>query len=253
MRLSIILIVVACTGLSACTAPEPATGNAPAVSAKPAPPPPPVPEASRKPAAFAQTVRIPPGATSLVVKGTLAANKDAEYVIGEEQGSVFMAHAMTPKEDLDVSVYRSDTGERIADEQPSNPWFFMARLPETLGYLVAVRGRGVETPYSLEIEVPRKIVFDEKTGAAEISVQLPANGVLSYLTPPGATITAELTKAPQDSYLTVHGLAGQALLKAEQSGRTFSGAAPKPNEELVVIINQGATDGDVTLKVQRKS
>ena len=37
------------------------------------------------------------------------------------------------------------TGERIADEQPSNHWFFRARLPETLGYLVTVRGRGYES------------------------------------------------------------------------------------------------------------
>ncbi len=69
-----------------------------------------------KPSSATKDVAIAPGATQLTYKGTLGANKDAEFIIGEEQGSVFMAHALTPKHDLDIAVYRADTGARITDE-----------------------------------------------------------------------------------------------------------------------------------------
>jgi hypothetical protein len=206
---------------------------------------------TRQPSAAARPVGIPPGATSLVITSTFEADKDAEFLIGEEKGVVLMAHALTPGGDLDVSVYRADTGARVADESPSNPVFFMARLPETLGYLVAIRNPGKPVPYSLELEVPRQLVLDEKTHSAEVSGLIRANGVLSYLVPPG-TITAELVKAPEGAYLTVHGLAGAQLLKAADGARTFTGTAVRPNEAIVVTVNQGATDGDFALNVTKK-
>jgi len=250
MKVSVVgVLAAAVLSLSACGS----STEAPAAKdAKPAPPLPPSVPSTRQPTAAAQTIAIPPGATTVSVEGVLAADKDAEFVIGEEMGVVFMAHAVTPDQDLDVSVYRSDTGERIADEQPSNPAFFMARLPATLGYLVAIRSTGTPSPFTLEIEVPRRLYFDESTSATQVSGTAMANGKVEFLTPPGGTITAELAKASEDSFLTVHGLAGQRLLKAEPGARTFTGAAPQPNEELVISVNQGASSGEYTLRVQRK-
>lgn len=251
MRSFLAASLVACLGVAGCGGQQDNPQQQPASAAKPAPPPmPSVPE-NRRPSAAAKPVGIPPGATSLVINSTFDADKDAEFLIGEEQGTTLMAHALTPGGDLDISVYRADTGARVADESPTNPVFFMARVPESLGYLVALRNPGKAVPYSLEIEVPRQLILDDKTNAAEVSAALPANGVLSYLVPPG-TITAELVKASPDAFLTVHGLAGKQLLKAADGSRTFTGTAVRPNEAIVVQINQGATDGDVTLKVSKK-
>lgn len=206
----------------------------------------------RRPGASAQHIAIPPGATSVTIKGTLDANKDAEYLIGEEKGNVFTVHADTPERDLDVVVYRGDTGARLTDETPRNPNFFMATLPETIGYLIVVRAIDNATPYTLEIEAPRKLVLDDKSQAVDVSSKLPANGTLAYLTPPGMTVSAELTKAPADAYLTAHGLAGKVFLKAADNRRTFTGAPVATSEGLVLRIEQGNTDADVTLRVQRK-
>lgn len=251
MRLPVIIAVVALAFAAGCGGSHEG-GQARSDATASAEPPPisPAPE-TRKASAAVKQVGIAPGTTSLVINGTLDGNTDAEFLIGEEKGTVLMAHALTPDRDLDVSVYRADTGARLADESPSNPVFFMARLPETLGYLVAVRSPGKATPYSLEIEVPRQIVLDEKTSSAQVTSSLPAHGELAYLVPAG-TITAELVTAPQDAYLTAHGLAGAILLKAAEARRTFTGTALRPNEEIVVIVNQGASDGDVTLAVTRK-
>jgi hypothetical protein len=87
---------------------------------------------NKKPGSATKELSMPPGATSLAYKGTLEPNKDAEFLIAGQQGTVFMTHALTPEHDLNIEVYRADTGERITDEQPSNPAFFMARLPATL-------------------------------------------------------------------------------------------------------------------------
>jgi hypothetical protein len=244
-----LLAVAGCGGRKDAT--DSATAAPAAAGAKPAPPPAPSIAATRQVSAAARPIGIPTGATSIVLTGELAADKDAEFLIGEEKGTLLMAHAITPRQDLDVSVYRADTGARIADESPRNPVFFMARMPETLGYLVAVRSTGTATPFTLEIEVPRKVFFDEKTKATEATDRLAANGELSFLVPPG-TITAELTGAPADAYITVHGLAGKVLLQAAAGSRTFTGTAVEPNEELVVTVHQGAADGDFALKLQKK-
>jgi hypothetical protein len=76
--------------------------------------------------------------------------------------------------------------------------------------------------------------------------------VVEYLAPPSPTITAELTSAPADAYLTVHALDGRRLLKAEANSRTFTGGAGKPAEGVVISVNQGATSGDFTLRVREK-
>ena len=193
-------------------------------------------------------LEIPAGATFVSYKGALGANKGAQFVVGGEQGSVFTVHALTPERDVDIAVYRADTGGRITDEQPLNPAFFMARLPATLGYLVVVRSMGDPTPYTLEIEVPFRLFFDQ-TRSVEVTNSAPANAVVSYLAPPSGTITAELKNAVADAYLTVHALDGRPLLTAEANKRTFTGGAGRSDEGVVVSVNQGATEGSFTLKV----
>ena len=127
----------------------------------------------------------------------------------------------------------------------------MARLPATLGYLVLLRSTGDATPYTLEIEVPFRLFFDQ-TRSVEVTNSAPANAVIEYLAPPSKTITAELTNAAPDAYLTVHALDGRQLLRAEENKRTFTGGPDREGEGVVVSVNQGATAGSFTLKVSEK-
>lgn len=239
------LVLAGCGGPS-----EPAAGT-PAAEGRPAPPPAHEPAANRRPGGAAKLIALPTNATSTTIDGQLDADTDVEFVLGEEQGALLLAHAVTPEADLDVSVYRGDTGDRVADQRPANPAFFVARLPETIGYLVVVHAKGTATPYSLELEGPRTLFFDAQ-GAAEVRVAAPAHSVTAYVVPPSESISAELTDGPADAYLTVQDFTGQLLLKAEPGSRSFSGAPADPKDSVIVRINQGAEDGEVTLKVQRK-
>jgi hypothetical protein len=240
MRSSLVVALVVCLALTSCKSGE--TRPQPRISPSPM---------NLRPGAGAVTLDMPAGATSLSYKGSLPANKNAEFVLGGQQGSVLMAHALTPEHDLDIAVYRADTGGRITDEQPSNPAFFMARLPATLGYLVLLRSTGDATPYTLEVEVPFRLFFD-KMRSVEVTSSAPANAVVEYLAPPSKTITAELTNAAPDVYLTVKTLDGRQLLRAEENKRTFTGGPDREGEGVVVSVNQGATAASFTLKVSEK-
>jgi hypothetical protein len=237
MRLSFVVVLVACLSLTSCKNNE--------TRSQPRLPPSPM---NLRPGSGAVTLEMPAGATFLSYKGSLAANKKAEFVLGGQQGSVLMAHALTREHDLDIAVYRADTGARITDEQPSNPAFFMARLPATVGYLVLLTSTGDATPYTMEIEVPFRLFFDQ-TRLVEVTNSAPANAVIEYLVPPSKTIVAELTNAAPDAYLTVDALDGRQLLRAEENKRTFTGGPDREGEGVVVSVNQGATAGSFTLKV----
>ncbi len=127
----------------------------------------------------------------------------------------------------------------------------MATLPATLGYLIVVRSTSAGTPYTLQVETPFKLFFDE-TRSVAITNTAPAHSVVKYLAPMDGPVSAELTSGPSDAYLTVHGLSGQHLLEAEANSRSFDGGAVKPNEAVVISVNQGATGGEFTLRVKGK-
>jgi hypothetical protein len=76
--------------------------------------------------------------------------------------------------------------------------------------------------------------------------------VVEYLAPPSKTITAELTNAAPDVYLTVKTLDGRQLLRAEENKRTFTGGPDREGEGVVVSVNQGPTAASFTLKVSEK-
>lgn len=197
-----------------------------------------------------QPITLVPGTTTAIVEGTLPPNGDASFLLGEEAGSILLAEAHAPAYDgdLTVSVHRGDTGVALSDGQP-NPAFWIARLPETLGYLVVVHGTDTETEYALEVEVPRELQVDPTTRSAEVTSAMPPHGIVAYILPPSSALTAELTAASDDAYLTVHALDGQALLAAEANARSFSGDRPIPDDEVVLRVHQGAETGEFTLGV----
>ena len=206
----------------------------------------------RMPGSSAAHLTFPSGTTSLIVEGKLQPSVDTEFVIGEEAGSLILVHAMSPKHDPKVSVYRADTGAQI-DDGHRNTSFFSGRLPATLGYLVVVHHVGMETEYALEIEVPRELHLDPKTSTAKITAWAPAGAPVTYLVRKSAkrAFSAELTSAPANAFLTLNVVDdGRALLKAEASARKFSGELP--DQDSILRVHQGSASGDFTLALALK-
>jgi hypothetical protein len=184
--------------------------------------------------------------TNAMVAGELEADGSAEFVLGEEEGSLMMVHIMTPELDAaDVSVYRMDTGAAVADLAPTGS-YFEGRLPATTGYKIEVNAAGAATEYSIEVEVPR--VLDLEGQTADISSWLPPHAPLTYVIEEGAgrTLQVSLAGAPEGAYLTLHALADGTVIQGATAGvRSIESALS--DGAYLLRIHGGDEAGEFTL------
>jgi hypothetical protein len=205
------------------------------------------------PSAAATHIGLRPNTTAATFKGMLAGDKDAEFVIGEEKGTLLFAQVIGESDDPLLTVHRADTGAALPDEHKANVAHLIARLPATLGYLIVVHKTGKPTPFTLVLEAPRQLIFDNASNPVAFTVWLPAHGEAAYLVPPSTWINASLVESGKGAYLTLNAMDdGQQMLKAEGNARTFTGAARNPADEVVLRVHQGTEAGELTLNVQRK-
>jgi hypothetical protein len=248
MRLAVILLGTSLSFTACSRAEDPSPAGAKPAEGKPAAAA--TPDA-RRPGASAAPIAFATDSTVTSVQGTLAADSDAEFVIGEEKGTLLLLQVIAPSQDPKLTIHRADNGANLPDEHPDNVAHWIERLPDTVGYLIVVHKTGTATPFVLNLEKPRALFFDDRTRTAEVKLAAPAHAVVSFVVPPSASITADLIAAPKDAYLTIGGLDdGKTLLSAEANKRSFSGALEKP-DDAILRVNMGATGGDVALRVQR--
>ena len=184
MRL-VVIILGASLSLSACNrAEDPNTAGAKPAEAKPAP----AATDTRLPSASAAPIAFATDSTVTSVQGTLAADNDAEFVIGEEKGTLLLVEVVAPSQDPKLTIHRADTGANLPDEHPNNVAHWIERLPDTVGYLIVVHKTGTATPFVLNLEKPRALFFDDRTLTAEVKLTVPANAVVSFVAPPSASI-----------------------------------------------------------------
>lgn len=241
IALGVPFLLAACSG-STTSPPDPAETAAAT----------PVAPASRLPGARAQSIAVPAGRTAVTYSGTLAADTDAEFVIGEERGTLMLVSVNAANGDPKIAVYRADTGANLPDEHPNNVAHWIERLPASIGYLIVVEKTGTSTPFTLDVEVPRHVIFDDKQ-RSEMSFAAPAHSVTTLIVPPSQSVTAELVSAPADAFLTLNTLDdGRKMLSAEAGKQSFTGAPGRTDDEIVVRVHQGANDGDLRLRAQRQ-
>lgn len=202
----------------------------------------------RVPRESALHLAVPSGATSLIVEATLGRGDVAEIVVAQHQGDLMLVHVMTPDEDLELAVHRMDTGEQLPDDD-DNPSFWKGHLPATLGYLVEIGGASTETPYSLEIEIPRRLHFDEATSTATVTSEARPEAPIAYLIDgaQGQTLTAELTLP--GAHMTVHGIDdGHALLTSSGDATIFADELHE-SQAYILRIHPNTAGGEFTLEV----
>ena len=200
--------------------------------------------------ASARYLAIPPRTTALVLEGTFPADGREEFMIGEEAGSYMLVHVLTPGEaEPQVSVTRLDTGDRLSDRNATgSAWH--GRLPATSGYLVTLEGGQAETPYALEIEVPRVIRLGESAALEVVNGLMVESAPLAYIVtaPPGRELSGQLLTAPPASYLTLHELeSGDVLSSAEARSSTVSASATAG--EYVLRLHPSGT-GEFSLRLR---
>jgi hypothetical protein len=147
----------------------PAPGNQPSIS-------------RRAPDDSALQVTFEPGTTSTRLEGTLDAGTEAEFVVSAEGGSVLMAFVVGASAEVAASVYRVDTGEEILDSAPDHS-FWIARVPETVGYLIVLQGGKVPTDYTLTVGIPSDSLLDMLQFSTDVaSIDARANNAKTLFT-----------------------------------------------------------------------
>ena len=125
-------------------------------------------------------VDFEPGATVMVLAGTLGAGQAARYVLGAHEGDLLMAHVLSPGEDLRVSVQRLDEETPVPDAVETES-YWAGRLPATSGYLVEVHGAGEEGPFHLELEIPRHLPLTPGVSSVALDGTIQPHAPLAFV------------------------------------------------------------------------
>ena len=189
----------------------------------------------------ARHVDFEPGATVMVLGGTLGAGQTARYILGAHEGDLLMAHALSPGEDLRVSVQRLDEETAVPDAVETES-YWAGRLPATSGYLVEVHGAGEEGPFHLEIEIPRHLPLTAGASSVALDGTIQPHAPLAFVAKveEGRTLSASVASEGDAVKLTVHGaLDGQALADWEAETNTYGGEVPR-TQDYVFRLDPGA-------------
>ena len=175
--------------------------------------------------AEAQHVDLEPGGTVMILAGSLGEGQTARYILAAHEGDLLMAHALSPGEDLRVSVHRLDEEAPVPDTVETDS-YWAGRLPATCGYLVEVHGAGDEGPYHLEVEIPRHLPLTPGASGVTLEGAIQPHVPLAFVAEieEGRTLTASVASADDAVQFTVHGARdGQPLVDWEAETNVYSG------------------------------
>lgn len=200
--------------------------------------------------ADAHHVGFEPGATVMVLAGKLGEGQTARYILGAHEGDRLMAHALSPGEDMRVTVHRLDEEVPIPDAVETQS-YWAGRLPSTSGYLIEVHGAGDEAPFHLELEVPRHLPLTPGASNVTLKGTIQPHAPLAFVAEvaEGRTLRASVTSAGDMVRLTVHGaLDGQSLVGWAADTNAYRGEVPSTQDYVFRLDPEGEA-AEFTLSV----
>lgn len=192
-------------------------------------------------------IRFARGTTSGILNDSLPADGERAYLIGALQGQVMLAHAIAwtdprsgPRGETAVRVYRADGGELAAPAGAGPLW--TGRLPATGDYVVRVRATGGPTPYTLAVQIPRRVVVDRENPSASFSGTAPSRAPVDFLIKGerNQALEVEVRSDREDAQLHVYGLDdGVQLAPLAARQRRFGGRLPSTQDYVVSMVPGG--------------
>lgn len=192
-------------------------------------------------------VRFARGTTSGILNDSLAAGEEHAYLLGALQGQVMLVHAIAWSDprggsqgETAVRVYRSEGTELAAPGGPGPLW--TGRLPVSGDYVVRVRAAGGPTPYTLAVQIPRRVVVDRENPSASFSGVAPSRAPVDYLIKGerGRTLAVELRSETEGTHLHVYGLDdGVQLAPLAERRRRYAGRLPASQDYVVSVVPPG--------------
>jgi len=196
-------------------------------------------------------IRFARGTTSGILDDSLPAGGERAYLIGALQGQVMLAHAIAwsdPRHgsggQTSVRVYRADGAELPAPAGAGPLW--SGRLPTTGDYVVRVRATGGPAPYTLAVQIPRRVVVDRDNPSASYSGLAPSRAPVDFLIKGdrGRLLQVELRSEDRPSHLHIYGLDdGVQLAPLADRRQRYAGPFPATQDYVVSVVPAGEGGG----------
>ena len=217
--------------------------------------------------------------TSDIVEGELKAQHSHEYVLRAGAGQL-MEVSVTPggvaetdsgaatdggsdsdgtePAELQMVIYGVDgsvlhSGTEEADtEGGGNELFFRGELPRSQHYLIVLRAGAEDVEYSLNVIIPRRIVFAKGAVSAVDHRRVKAYSSLHYVVraAQGQLLQVEVT-GNQPVQLIVYGADGDVLQSGMGDAANFEGKLPA-TQDYILVVKAGESGSTYKIKVTIK-
>lgn len=205
------------------------------------------------PAPSAIRVRFPLGATSISYEGSIKPSSISRYIIAGRKGSLLMVDVTSPGETVHLSVVGARDGKPLISSM-AGATSFEGKFPATQDYYINVVATGArQTHYSLNVEIPHRIVFERGATSAEVD-GVDANGRNAYVLKAlaGQTMSVNIVSDNNAVKLTIYGLDdGQPLVRAASDASSWSGQLPATQDYVILAVPTGEAH-TYTLQVEVK-
>ena len=192
-------------------------------------------------------IRFARGTTSGILNDSLAAGGERTYLLGALQGQVMLAHAIAwsdPRSghqgETVVRVFQPDGAELAAPGGAGPLW--TGRLPASGDYIVRVRATDGPTPYTLAVQIPRRVVTDRENPSASFSGVAPSRAPVDYLIKGerGRVLAVDLRSESEGTHLHVYGLDdGVQLAPLADRRLRYGGALPATQDYVISVVPAG--------------
>lgn len=189
-------------------------------------------------------VRFARGTTSGILDDSLAAGEEKGYLLGALQGQVMLVHAIAwadprraSRYRTSVRVFRPDGPELTAPGGAGPLW--TGRLPLSGDYVVRVSATGEATPYTLAVQIPRRVVVDRDNPTAAFSGVAPSRAPVDYIVrgDRGRTLEVDLRSNDDGTHVHIYGLDdGVQLARLPDRVQRYRGELPGTQDYVVSVV-----------------
>lgn len=198
-------------------------------------------------------IQFAAGATEAEVPGHVGAGGVASYILHAEQGQPMTVMINSFNNDVYLTIYGADDGQPLV-RAASDSTIFGTTLTVTQDYIIEAVAGGGASDFDMVIEIPQRITFAAGATSATVKGTASAGIVVSYVlkAQAGQTMTATLTSATNDVFLTIYGVEdGQPLVRSALGQTTWTGQLPGRQDYIIKAVQTG-DPVDYTLTVTVK-
>ncbi|NPV67226.1 MAG: hypothetical protein HPY64_08790 [Anaerolineae bacterium] len=186
-------------------------------------------------------VTIPAGETTVFLGGSVTAPSANTYLLSIAAGQMLMVDASTPGGNIWLAVRGLDGTVLLGPEQGRMDW--AGAVPAAQDYLISVGGAAGTAEYTLQITLPKRIVFATGATSATIMGNLAGRDPHLYTLEAGAgQIMSASVSAPSTGnnvWLTISGADGTVLLRPEALQTIWMGRLPASQVYILTVQGDG--------------